>query len=139
MTSVYPAREYGLQVTAADLWVKPDENAVRLAEAGAAGTNDLYLPTPARLLEPGGRIGVVVPSAREEIAGAGPPEHLTAHWDRVPGERVHGRAGTRPGGAADRRPGAPAGVRPGRGTPYLAVRPRRDALRGRTPPAVSPR
>ncbi|MEU2061522.1 methyltransferase domain-containing protein [Streptomyces sp. NPDC013455] len=37
MTSVFLAREYGVQVTAADLWVKPDENAVRLAEAGVAG------------------------------------------------------------------------------------------------------
>ncbi|GGZ18117.1 hypothetical protein GCM10010300_72650 [Streptomyces olivaceoviridis] len=37
MTSVFPAREYGLQVTAADLWVKPDENAVRLAEADVTG------------------------------------------------------------------------------------------------------
>lgn len=113
MTSVFLAREYGLQVTAADLWVKPDENAVRVAEAGVAdqvlpvfaeahdlpfteasfdaivsvdayqyfGTNDLYLPTLTRLLKPGGRIGVVVPSVREEIAGAEPPEHLKAHWD----------------------------------------------------------
>ncbi len=36
MTSVFLAKEYGLRVTAADLWVKPDENAVRIAEAGVA-------------------------------------------------------------------------------------------------------
>ncbi|MFG2353555.1 methyltransferase domain-containing protein [Streptomyces sp. NPDC048521] len=113
MTSVFLAREYGVQVTAADLWVKPDDNAVRIAEAGVAdrvlpvfaeahdlpfgegtfdaivsidayqyfGTNDLYLPTLTRLLKPGGRIGVVVPSLREEIDGAEPPEHLGAYWD----------------------------------------------------------
>jgi SAM-dependent methyltransferase len=44
MTSVFLAREYGLQVTAADLWVKPDDNAVRLAEAGVA---DRVLPVHA--------------------------------------------------------------------------------------------
>ncbi|MEU1007277.1 hypothetical protein [Streptomyces sp. NPDC005890] len=32
MTSVFLAREYGLQVVAADLWVKPDDDAVRIAE-----------------------------------------------------------------------------------------------------------
>ncbi|WP_329337008.1 methyltransferase domain-containing protein [Streptomyces sp. NBC_01352] len=36
MTSVFLAREYDAQVTAADLWVKPDENARRIAEAGFA-------------------------------------------------------------------------------------------------------
>jgi SAM-dependent methyltransferase len=41
MTSVFLAREYDVQVTAADLWVKPDENAVRIAEAGVA---DRVLP-----------------------------------------------------------------------------------------------
>lgn len=41
MTSVFLAREYDVQVTAADLWVKPDENAKRIAEAGFA---DRVLP-----------------------------------------------------------------------------------------------
>ena len=36
MTSVFLAKEYDVQVTAADLWVKPEENAVRIAEAGVA-------------------------------------------------------------------------------------------------------
>ncbi len=113
MTSVFLAREYDAQVTAADLWVAPDENARRIAEAGFAdrvqpvhaeahdlpfaegsfdaivsidayqyfGTNDLYLPTLARLLKPGGRIGVVVPALREEPEGAEPPEHLKPFWD----------------------------------------------------------
>ncbi|MEV6539829.1 methyltransferase domain-containing protein [Streptomyces sp. NPDC051665] len=41
MTSVFLAKEYDVQVTAADLWVKPEENAVRIAEAGVA---DRVLP-----------------------------------------------------------------------------------------------
>ncbi|CAM5727290.1 hypothetical protein SALBM311S_09347 [Streptomyces alboniger] len=44
MTSVFLAKEYDVQVTAADLWVKPDENAVRIAEAGVA---DRVLPVHA--------------------------------------------------------------------------------------------
>ncbi|MFD3498295.1 SAM-dependent methyltransferase [Streptomyces sp. NPDC058676] len=44
MTSVFLAREYDAQVTAADLWVKPDENAQRIAEAGFA---DRVLPVHA--------------------------------------------------------------------------------------------
>ncbi|MFG3157691.1 SAM-dependent methyltransferase [Streptomyces sp. NPDC048219] len=41
LTSVFLAREYDLQVTAADLWIRPDENARRVAEAGVA---DRVLP-----------------------------------------------------------------------------------------------
>ncbi|MFZ4156191.1 SAM-dependent methyltransferase [Streptomyces pseudogriseolus] len=113
MTSVFLAREYDVQVTAADLWITPDENARRIAEAGVAdrvqpvlaeahdlpfgeetfdaivsvdayqyfGTDDLYLPTLTRLLKPGGRIGVVVPSLSEEIEGSEPPEHLKPFWE----------------------------------------------------------
>jgi cyclopropane fatty-acyl-phospholipid synthase-like methyltransferase len=44
MTSVFLAREYDVQVTAADLWVTPDENAKRIAEAGFA---DRVLPVHA--------------------------------------------------------------------------------------------
>lgn len=113
MTSVFLAREFDALVTAADLWVKPDDNARRIAEAGFAdrvlpvhaeahdlpfaegsfdaivsidayhyfGTNDLYLPTLARLLKPGGRIGVVVPALREELEGVELPQHLAAFGD----------------------------------------------------------
>ncbi|KOG34693.1 SAM-dependent methyltransferase [Streptomyces resistomycificus] len=41
MTSVFLAKEYDVHVTAADLWVKADENAVRVAEAGVG---DRVLP-----------------------------------------------------------------------------------------------
>lgn len=44
MTSVFLAREYDAQVTAADLWIKPDDNAQRIAEAGFA---DRVLPVHA--------------------------------------------------------------------------------------------
>lgn len=35
MTSIFLAREFHAQVTAADLWVKPDDNARRIAEGGS--------------------------------------------------------------------------------------------------------
>ncbi|GGL96388.1 SAM-dependent methyltransferase [Streptomyces fumigatiscleroticus] len=41
LTSVFLAREYDLQVTAADLWIRPEENARQVAEAGVA---DRVLP-----------------------------------------------------------------------------------------------
>ncbi|MEU6199843.1 methyltransferase domain-containing protein [Streptomyces sp. NPDC047061] len=36
MTSIFLAREFHAQVTAADLWIRPDDNARRIAEAGFA-------------------------------------------------------------------------------------------------------
>ena len=36
LTSIFLAREYGLQVVAADLWIKPTENWTRIKEAGCA-------------------------------------------------------------------------------------------------------
>ncbi|MCK8436100.1 methyltransferase domain-containing protein [Streptomyces sp. D2-8] len=44
MTSIFLAKEYDVQVTAADLWIKPDENAGRIAEAGVT---DRVLPVHA--------------------------------------------------------------------------------------------
>ncbi|MGV9640811.1 SAM-dependent methyltransferase [Streptomyces sp. NPDC003333] len=44
MTSVFLAREYDAQVTAADLWIEPDDNVRRVAEAGFA---DRVLPVKA--------------------------------------------------------------------------------------------
>ena len=36
ISSIFFAREYGVQVIAADLWIKPDENARRIEQAGMA-------------------------------------------------------------------------------------------------------
>ena len=44
VSSIFFAKEFGVQVTAADLWIKPDENAKRIA---AAGVGDLVFPVHA--------------------------------------------------------------------------------------------
>jgi SAM-dependent methyltransferase len=36
ISSIFLAKEFGVQVVAADLWIKPDENARRIADAGVA-------------------------------------------------------------------------------------------------------
>lgn len=47
------------------------------------GTDDLYLGTHfARLVKPGGQIGIVVPGLVQEFESADPPEHLRSDWDR---------------------------------------------------------
>lgn len=111
ISSIFFAKEFGAHVTAADLWIKPEENAARIAAAGVAdkvtpvlaeahalpfepasfdaivsldayhyfGTDDLYLETPAKLLKPGGHLGIVVPGVSHEIDG--PPEHLKPWWE----------------------------------------------------------
>ena len=45
------------------------------------GTDDLYLPRLARLVKPGGQVGIVVPGLVEELDG-GLPEHLAPFWER---------------------------------------------------------
>ena len=44
VSSIFFAKEFGVQVTAADLWIKPDENAKRIT---AAGVGDRVLPVHA--------------------------------------------------------------------------------------------
>ncbi len=115
-SSVFLAREFGLQVWATDLWIKPTENLERVREAGLDGhvfpihaearslpyadgffdaavsidsyhyygTDDLYLGMQfARLVRPGGQIGIVVPGFTREIEGDDVPDHLKRHgfWD----------------------------------------------------------
>lgn len=112
MTSVFLAREYGVQVTAADLWIDPSENWPRLREAGVAdsvfpirvdahdlkrfpdnyfdavvcvdayeyfGTDRWFLRGLARIVRPGGQIGVVTPGVTQEFDGRA-PEHLAPWW-----------------------------------------------------------
>lgn len=121
ISSVFLAREFGLQVWAADLWIKPTDNWQRIQEAGLGdrvfpisaeahalpfadeffdaivsvdayhyfGTDDLYLRRFARLVKPGGQLGIVVPGLTRELeaggddegAGGGLPEHLAPFWE----------------------------------------------------------
>jgi SAM-dependent methyltransferase len=115
-SSVFLAREFGVQVWATDLWIEATENWQRIREAGLEdrifpihaearalpyadgffdaavsidsyhyyGTDDLYLGMQfARLVRPGGRIGIVVPGFMRDVDGDDVPEHLTRHgfWD----------------------------------------------------------
>jgi SAM-dependent methyltransferase len=98
ISSIFFAMEFGVRVTAADLWVDPADNAGRIEAAGLSGqvtpvraeahalpfgegefdaivsldayhyfgTDDLYLGTIAKFLEPGGTLGVVVPGLARE-------------------------------------------------------------------------
>lgn len=112
ITSIFLAREFGVQVWAADLWITPGQNWARVQAAGLEdrvypiyaeahalpfaegffdaivsvdayhyfGTDDLYLSYCARLLKPGGRIGIVVPGLLQELDGL-PPAQLAPYWD----------------------------------------------------------
>jgi SAM-dependent methyltransferase len=107
MSSIFLAKEFGVQVWATDLWIKASENWQRIREAGCAdtvfpihaeahslpfaeeffdavvsmdsyhyyGTDDLYLISFAKLVKPGGRIGIAVPGLVKDFE-AGVPEHL---------------------------------------------------------------
>ncbi len=110
-SSIFFAKEFGVTVWAADLWIKPTENRDRIERAGISefvfplsaeahalpfaaasfdailsldayhyfGTDDLYLGYISRFLKPGGRLGIVVPGVREELAEF-PPSHLMPYW-----------------------------------------------------------
>ncbi|TDO36329.1 methyltransferase family protein [Kribbella sp. VKM Ac-2527] len=104
-TSVFLAKEYGVQVWAADLWVDPTEVAAGFAglditplkaEAHALpfareffdaivcvdayeyfGTADGYLAYLTGFLKPGGQLGVATPAMRKEIRDLGYiPDHI---------------------------------------------------------------
>ena len=111
ISSIFLAREFGVQVWATDLWIGASDNWERIREAGAQdsvfpihaeahalpyaheffdalvsldayhyfGTDDLYLGTFARLVPPGGQLGIVVPGLRHELTG-GLPDHLPSGW-----------------------------------------------------------
>ena len=104
-TSVFLAKEYGVQVWAADLWIDPSEAAANFAglditaikaEAHALpfargffdaivcidayeyfGTADGYLAYLTGFLKPGGQLGVATPALRREVRELGYiPEHI---------------------------------------------------------------
>lgn len=112
LSSVFLAREFGVEVWATDLWIDATDNWRRIREAGAEGTvhpihaeahslpyadgffdaavsldayeyfgtDDLYIATFARLVAPGGQLGIVVPGTTRELDGDVPP-HLQPFWE----------------------------------------------------------
>jgi cyclopropane fatty-acyl-phospholipid synthase-like methyltransferase len=113
LTSVFLAREFGVEVWANDWWISASDNLKRIEAAGVAdrvfplhaearalpyadhffdaivsvdayhyfGTDDMYLRHHfARLVKPGGRIGIVVPGLVRDFENNGVPEHLQQIW-----------------------------------------------------------
>ena len=114
LSSIFLAKEYGVQVWATDLWIDASDNYGRIRSAGVAdrvfpihaeahalpfadgffdamvsvdayhyfGTDDLYLENHmARLVRPGGQMGIVVPALVEELTSDEGPEHLRQYWE----------------------------------------------------------
>lgn len=111
-SSIFLAREFGLQVWATDLWLDASANWQRVQEAELEdrvfpihaeahslpyadgffdalisldayhyfGTDDLYIGQFARLVRPGGQIGIVVPGLVREF-NDDVPEHLKPFWE----------------------------------------------------------
>jgi SAM-dependent methyltransferase len=112
VSSIFLAKEFGVQVWATDWWISASDNWSRIttanmhdrvfpihAEAHALpyaegffdalvsfdayhyfGTDDLYLGYYAKLVKPGGQIGIVVPGLQREFE-AGLPGHLAGYWE----------------------------------------------------------
>ena len=137
LSSIFLAKEFGVQVWATDLWIRANENWERVRHAGMEasvfpihaeahslpyaedffdaavsldayhyfGTDDLYLGNYyAKLVRPGGQIGIAVPGLTHELE-QGVPEYLQPfwewdfcsfhspdwwrrHWEKTPGVRV---------------------------------------------------
>ena len=114
LSSMFLAKEYGVQVWAADLWIDASDNFRRICAAGVEdrvfpihaeahalpfadeffdamvsidayhyfGTDDLYLENHlARLVKPGGPMGIVAPGLVEELPSHEAPEHLRQYWE----------------------------------------------------------
>ena len=114
LSSIFLAKENGLQVWAVDLWIDASDNLSRISAAGVEdsvfpisaeahnlpfadgffnamvsvdayhyfGTDDLYLENHmARLVKPGGQMGIVVPGLVEELTSSEAPEHLQGYWE----------------------------------------------------------
>jgi cyclopropane fatty-acyl-phospholipid synthase-like methyltransferase len=111
LSSVFLAREFGVQVWATDLWIAASDNWQRIKEAGLEGqifpihaeahalpfadgffdaavsadayhyfgTDNLYLSYYARVVRPGGELGIVVPGLREEFAEV--PQTIAPYWE----------------------------------------------------------
>ena len=114
LSSIFLAKEYGVQVWATDLWVDASDNFGRICAAGVEdrvfpihaeahdlpfadgffdamisvgayhyfGTDDLYLENHmARLVKPGGQMGIVAPGLVEELTSDEAPGHLRQYWE----------------------------------------------------------
>ncbi|WBQ04306.1 SAM-dependent methyltransferase [Kribbella sp. CA-293567] len=111
-TSVFLAKEYGVQVWAADLWIEPSVAAANFAAHGVDavalkanahalpfaheffdvilsidsyeyfGTADSYLPYLVTFLKPGGQLGVATPALTREIRDLG---HIPEHIKKLVG------------------------------------------------------
>lgn len=114
ITSVFLAKEFGVQVWATDLWISATDNYMRFVEADAAdmvypihaeahelpyadgffdamvsidayhyfGTEADYLDThAAKLLKPGGHLGIVVPGLARELEDGEIPRGLDDYWE----------------------------------------------------------
>lgn len=111
LTSIFLAREFGVEVHAVDLWIDAAANEERIREAGCServvpvhaeapslpfadasfrailsvdayhyfGTRAGFLPQILRFLEPGGRLGIVVPGFARELGPV--PDWLAPFWE----------------------------------------------------------
>jgi cyclopropane fatty-acyl-phospholipid synthase-like methyltransferase len=121
-TSVFLAKEYGVQVWAADLWIEPTEAAANFAEQGVEvtaikaeahalpfargffdaivcidayeyfGTADGYLAYITGFLKPGGQFGIATPALRQEIRELG---HIPEHIKDLVGPSRSSRPASR--------------------------------------------
>jgi SAM-dependent methyltransferase len=113
ISSIFLAKELGVQVWATDLWIEANENWERVKAAGVEhlvypihaeahslpyadgffdaavsmdayhyfGTSDIYMGWYfAKLIKPGGQIGIIVPGLRDEFE-AGVPAELVPYWE----------------------------------------------------------
>lgn len=111
ISSIFLAKEFGVQVWATDLWIAATDNWGRIRAAGLEdrvfpihaeahalpyaegffdalvsldayhyfGADDLYLARYAKLVQPGGQLGIVVPGLTQEFEDT-LPDHLAPYW-----------------------------------------------------------
>ena len=109
LTSIFLAREYGVRVTAADLWIKPTENWERIQAAGCA---DMVTPVFAEAHDlpfADGYFDAIVSIDAYHYFGT--DDLYLSLPEPVPAAGRHDRhRGARPGRGSRRGPGAPAAV-----------------------------
>ncbi len=84
-SSVFLAREFGVEVFAADLWVSPDA-VISIDAYEYFGTADSYLAYITQFLKPGGQLAIATPGMTREIRDLGAiPQHIKAcvGWEAI--------------------------------------------------------